>query len=78
MWDEAFPEMQGKVGVAAAQASDEVIIVSLDCTFCKVGAMKVWGNKLELDTVIAQKILRPPGHSLFSIWYWGVRPRSER
>ena len=50
MWDEAVPEMQGEVWVAAAQAGNEVILVSLDCTFCGVGAMKLWGNELELDT----------------------------
>ena len=53
MWDEAVPEMQGEVWVAAAQAGDEVILVSLDCTFYSVGAMKVWGHKLELDTSLA-------------------------
>ena len=41
MWDEAVPEMQGEVWVAAAQAGDEVILVSLDCLFCGVGVMKV-------------------------------------
>ena len=46
MWDEAVPEMQGGVGVAATEAGDEVILVSLDCAFCGVGAMKVWGNEL--------------------------------
>ena len=54
MWDEAVPEIQGEVGVAAAQASDEVILVSLDYTFCVVAAVKVWGNELELDTGFAQ------------------------
>ena len=53
MWDEAVPEIQGEVGVAAAQASDEVILVILNCTFYGVGAMKVWGNELEFDTVLA-------------------------
>ena len=53
MWDEAVPEMQGEVGVATAQAGDELILVSLDCTFCGIGAMKVWGNELELDTKLA-------------------------
>ena len=53
MWDEAGPEMQEEVGVAAAQAGDEVIIVSLDCSFCGVGAMKVWGHELKLDTGLA-------------------------
>ena len=53
MQDEAFPEMQGEVRVAADQAGDEVILVNLECTFCGVGAMKVWGNELELDTGLA-------------------------
>ena len=78
MWYEAVPEMQGEVGVAAAQAGDEAILVSLDCTLCDVGVMKVWGNELELDNGIAQKIVRPPGNLLSSIWYWGVSPWSER
>ena len=53
MWDEAFPEIKGGFGVAAAQAGNEVILVILDCTFCGVGVMKVWGNELELDTGLA-------------------------
>ena len=53
MWDGAVPEMQGGVWVAAAQSGDEVILVSLDCTFYDVGVMKVWGHKLELDTILA-------------------------
>ena len=57
MWDEAVPEMQGEGGVAASQAGNEVILVSLDCTFCGVGMLKVWGNELELDTGFAQKSL---------------------
>ena len=39
--DEAVPEMQGDVGFAAAEAGDEVILVSLDCAFCGVVAMEV-------------------------------------
>ena len=46
MWDEAVPDMQWEVRVTAAQAGDELILVSLDCTFCCVGAGKVWGDKL--------------------------------
>ena len=53
MWDEAVPDMQGEVWVTAAQACDEVILVILDCTFCGIGAMKVWGHELELDTSLA-------------------------
>ena len=47
MWYEVVPDPQREVWVAAAQAGDEVILVSLDCTFCGVGAMKVWGHELE-------------------------------
>ena len=78
MGDEAVPEMQGGVGVATTEADDEVILVGLDGAFGGVGAMKVRRNKLELDAGIAQNIFRPPGYSLSSIWYWGVRPQSER
>ena len=74
MGDEAVPEMQGEVRVADTEAGNKVILVSLDCAFCSVGVMKVWGNELELDAGIAYD-LRPPGHSLSSIWYWGVWPR---
>ena len=52
---EAVPDMQGGFGVAATEAGDEVILVSLDFTFCNVCAMKVWGKELELDSGIAQK-----------------------
>ena len=49
MWDEAVPDMQREVWVAAAQDGDEVILVSLDFSFCGVGAMQVWGHELKLD-----------------------------
>ena len=55
MGGEAVPEVQGEVWVAAAQAGDEVILVSLDCLFCGVGTMKLWRNQLEPYAVIAQK-----------------------
>ena len=61
MGDEAVPEMKGEVGVAATEAGDELILVSLDCVFCGVGAMKVWGNELELDAGIVQKRFEAPG-----------------
>ena len=47
--------MQGGIGVVATEASDEVILVGLDCAFCGVGELKVWRNKLELDTGLEQK-----------------------
>ena len=34
MGDEAVPDMQGGVGVAATEAGDEVILVGLDGAFC--------------------------------------------
>ena len=55
MGDEAVPEMQGKFGVTATDDGDEVILVILDCVFCGVGTMKLWGNQLEPYAVIAQK-----------------------
>ena len=55
MGDEAVPEMQGEVGVAATEAGDEVIFVGLDGAFCGVGALKVWRNELELHAGIAHK-----------------------
>ena len=78
MGDEEVPEMQGEVVVAATEVGDELILVDLDCVFCRVGAMKVWENELEIDAGIAKTFFWPPGNSLSSIWYWGVRPRSER
>ena len=56
MGDEAVPEMQVEVGVAATESSDKVIIVGLDDAFCSVGMMQVWRNKLELYDGIAQKL----------------------
>ena len=53
MGDEAVPEMQGKVGVAATEVGNEVILVVLDGAFCGVGAMQVWSNELELYAGIA-------------------------
>ena len=47
--------MQREVWVAASQAGDEVILVSLDCSFCGVGAMKVWGHELKIDTCLTWK-----------------------
>ena len=49
MWDEAVPEMKREVWVAADQAFNELILVSLDCLFCGVGVMQVWGHELKLD-----------------------------
>ena len=56
MWDEAVPEMQGEVGVAATEAGNEVILVGLDGALYGVGKMKVWRNKLERYAGIEQKL----------------------
>ena len=32
-----------------------MIIVSSDCMFCCIGAVKVWGDELDIDTGFAQK-----------------------
>ena len=56
MGDEAVPEMQGEVWVAATEDGDEVILVGLDETLCGVGAMRVWRNELELYAGIVQKL----------------------
>ena len=61
MGDEAVPEIQGGVGVVANEAGYEVILVSLYCAFCGVGAMKVWGTKLEPYAGIAQKSFEAAG-----------------
>ena len=61
MGDEVVPEMQGEFGVAATEAGNDMILVSLNCTFCGVGAMKVWGNELEPYTGIAQKSFEATG-----------------
>ena len=55
MRDEAVPEMQGEVGVATAEARNEVTLVGLDGAFGVAGAMQVRRNELEIDTRIAQK-----------------------
>ena len=74
---EAVLEMQGEVRFAANEAGDKVILVGLYGAFCGVDAMKVWRNELELYTESRRNCFSPPGHSLLSIWYWGVRPWSE-
>ena len=56
MRDEAVADMQGGVGVADTESGDEVILVCLYGVFCSVGVMKVWRNKLELYSGIAQKL----------------------
>ena len=56
MRDEAVPDMQGEFGVAAAKGGDEMILVGLDSAFGGVGTMQVWGNELEIDAGIAQKM----------------------
>ena len=56
MRNEAVPEMQEEVRVAANDAGDKVILVGLDGTFVGVCAMEVRKNELETDAGIAQKL----------------------
>ena len=78
MGDEAVPDMQGEVGVATTEAGYKFILVLLDGAFGGIGAMKVWRNELELDTVIAQKFFYAAGAFIVKHLVLGVRPRSER
>ena len=71
MWDDEVPEMEGEVWVTDAQVGDKMILVGLDCTFCGVDVMKVWGTSWNLTLTSRRNVLRPPGHSLSSMWYWG-------
>ena len=61
MGDEAVPDIQGEVGVAATEVRNEVTLVSLYCAFCGVGTMNVWGNELEPYVGIAQKCFEAAG-----------------
>ena len=61
MGDEAVPEIQGEVKVAATEAGDEVILVGFYGTFCGVGAMKVGGEELEPHAGISQKLFQAAG-----------------
>ena len=38
-----------------------MILVGLDCTFCGVGVMKVWGHELEPYAGITQKLFQAAG-----------------
>ena len=44
MRDEAFPDMQGEVGVVNTEADNKVILIGLDGAFGGIGAMQVWRN----------------------------------
>ena len=61
MRDEAVPEMQVEVGVAATDAGDKVILVGLYGVFCSVGVMQVWRTELELYAGIVQKLFQAAG-----------------
>ena len=65
MGDDAVPDMQGEVGVAATEAGDEVILVGLDCALCGAGAMKVWENELEPYDGIVQERFEAIGAFIF-------------
>ena len=57
MRNEVVPVMQGEVRVESTETGDKVILVGLDGAFGDVCAMRVRRNKLEIDAVIAQKLI---------------------
>ena len=57
--------MKRKACVAAAVAGDQVILVSLDCSFGGVGAMEVRGDKLKVDALLMHELLQACGTFIF-------------
>ena len=50
--------MNRKVWVTAAEAGDQVILVSLDRSLVSVGVMEVWGYKLIVDALLMHGMLQ--------------------
>ena len=44
LWNEAAPEVHGKVGVAAAPDGDEVVLGSADRSLGGVASVDAWGS----------------------------------
>ena len=61
MGDETVPFLGGEVGVARGESNAKVIIECANCTFRGVAAMCIWGNKLEVNIVIAEGFLHGTG-----------------
>ena len=53
--------MKRKAWVTDAEAGDQMILVSLDRSFGGVGAMEVWGDKLEIDALLMHELLQAGG-----------------
>ena len=61
LWDDTVPFLGWEVGVTRGQSSAEVIIEGANCTFGGVAAMRIWGDKLEVDIVFAEGALHSAG-----------------
>ena len=58
---QAVPEMKREVLVNTTQASDEVILEGSDGTFGGIAAMDAGGSKLEVNVLMAEKLLQGLG-----------------
>ena len=53
--------MGGEVGAARGESSAKMIFECVDCTFGGVAAVGIWGDKLEVDVVLAEGFLHGIG-----------------
>ena len=61
MGDETVPFLGGKVGVARGESSAKMIIECADRTFSGIASVGIWGNKLEVNVVLAEGFLHGMG-----------------
>jgi hypothetical protein len=54
---QAVPEMQREVLVNTTQASNEVVLECSDGTFSGIVVMDAGGSKLEVNVLLAEKLL---------------------
>ena len=59
--DETVPFLGGKVGVARGESSAKMIIECADRTFSGIASVGIWGNKLEVNVVLAEGFLHGMG-----------------
>ena len=53
--------MKRKAWVTAADDGDQVILVSLDCSFGSVGTIEVRGDKLKANSLLMHELLQVGG-----------------
>ena len=58
LMEEAAPKVKRKSWVTAAEAGDQVILVSLDRSFGGVGAMEVRADKLKVNALLMHELLQ--------------------